>query len=188
VGGFQTLMVGGLPTVDYHKLLAVETAPPPSTMYRKVLPSTPCEIANPTDDYGLLARSRLLEVADTIHYVYDRRHSHDLETIDTTTYNTTNTSWTAVLSIDYGSVISAKLLYVRMGLYTAGALAHGKVECSVNGTAWTTLFFHSTGQTSLVEYIDEARNISFQYLRLSLYTSDAAYRAYGQLRKVVIIK
>jgi hypothetical protein len=172
------------PSILYDKYLCWASEQVPPLMITGYL-TGPRRILNPKPDYGVLVRSNAVETANTIVYYYDVRHSHDLDTQDTTQYSVSGTTPTAVLSYDYGSVLNAKELYLIISFWISGGTGTITVESSADGSTWSQLWSQSTSSTTETIYRPIIRNTSFRYLRFTLVNS-STYTTFARIRKIVI--
>jgi hypothetical protein len=181
------LLQTAIPQIDYNKLIVFTSNAPRISNIARVYPNTPYQILNLLNDMGCLARAIAIELAGTLKYVNDYRHSHDSDTEDTTTYSTTNTTETEVLRIDYRSVINAKELVIKLGYWatTGGYTTYVKVYTSTDGSTWNQIAYFTTTSASEVISIAKLQNVSFRYLRFTLWAS--GYTAYLIVRKIFII-
>lgn len=178
--------------LNYDNLIMYESTAPmyiaPYIRERKVC-SFPYEILNVKPDYGLLARSRAVEIIETLHYVYDVRHSHDFEMEDTTAYSTGNTTETTVLVIDYSNIINAIVLVMKLGLWSNGSTSNVRVYVSNDGATWTLIYYanyQSAGAEGI--FTPAFANITFRYIRFGLWVNTSGYFAGMRVRKIAIVK
>jgi hypothetical protein len=177
-----------IPQIDYSKLIVYTSNAPLISNVAKVYPNAPYQILNLQNDMGCLARAIAIELNGTLRYVNDYRHSHDSDTEDTTQFSTGNTSETQVLVIDYGSVINAKELVIKLGYWTgsSGYTAYVKVYISTDGTTWDQIAYLTTTSTSEVISILKLQNVSFRYLRFTLWIYSVT-TAQLRVRKIFIV-
>jgi hypothetical protein len=177
-----------IPQIDYSKLIVyTSNAPYPSTI-KRVYPNTPFEIVNPLQDIGALARNNAIEVNGALVYVNDYMHSHDSDTEDTTTYSTSSTTETALLTIDYGRVITAKEVVIKLGCWVSTTAGYWRVYVSQDGSTWTLIGSFSLSNVATESYFyARAFNVSFRYIRFTAYVVTSGYNAYMRVRKIFII-
>jgi hypothetical protein len=182
------LLQTAIPQIDYSRLIVFTSNAPLVSNIARVYPNVPYQILNLQDDMGCLARAVAIELSGTLQYVNDYRHSHDSDTEDTTTLSTGNTSETEVLRYDYGSVINAKELVIKLGYWSSSSsyAIYVKVYVSTDGTTWNEIAYFTTTSTSEVISIVKKQNISFRYLRFTLWIS-AYVTAYLRVRKIFIV-
>jgi hypothetical protein len=174
------------PSIDYNKLLVWSSEQTPPLLSAGYVPSRPYSIVNVSADLGILHRSYAIQTAYTIHYVYDLRHSHDLDTQDTTLFSMTGTTDTDLLKIDYGSTLSVNELYLILSHYLGGNVGTAYVKVSTDGTSWTTLGSINVGSTTETYARLLYRNLSFRYLKFSAVNTSSSGTTYLRVRKVVI--
>jgi len=179
-----------VPSVDYASTLFYDSTKLPISNVKMVVLNGLYQIINLSSDVGSLLRNYVVVVNGTIQYVNDVRHSHDVEIEDTTSYVTYNTTYTEVARIDYGSVLTVKEMYTKMGLWaSSGVTAYAKIQYSSDGTTWYDLTPElSTTSTSEQIFSFRRYSLSFRYLRIILYTTSAGYGVYVRWRKIIIIK
>jgi hypothetical protein len=179
-----------IPVLDYNSTLFSDgaTVPGLQSVVKQVYVNVPYQVINTNTDYGSTGRSRAIVVNGTIHYVMDYRHSHDLEMHDFTTFSTTVAGYSAVLTIDYGSIINAKVVAFLISYWNSeGSTTAAKLSISTDNATYTDVwsFTLRTGTETIVG--GAVTNVSFRYLRLSI-GSDGINTTYARLRKIVIIK
>jgi len=172
------------PSVFYDKYLCWASEQPPPLLISGYT-TGPRRILNVRPDYGVLGRPNMVETTNTILYYYDVRHSHDLDTQDTTELPATGTTPTEVLKYDYGAVLSVKELYMILGVWVTSGTGTLTAETSSDGATWTKIWETSNNLTS--ESIQRVvfRNLSFRYLRFTL-TNSGNYTTKARVRKIVI--
>ena len=177
-----------VPSVDYASTLFYDSTKLSISNVKMVVLNGLYQIINLSNDVGSLLRNYVVVVNGTIQYVYDTRHSHDLETDDATTYSTTNTSYTEVARIDYGSVLTVKEIRTKIGLWRDNYYAFAKIQYSSDGTTWYDLAPEvATLNASETIFWFTKYSISFRYLRL-LINNSGGVTTYVRWRKVIIIK
>jgi hypothetical protein len=167
-------------TVDGYKVLASDSTIQYFTIQRIIPKACIIEIDN-YPPYGCLAKANIVEVPGIVHRVNDIRHSPDLDYFDLTNYSTLNSSYTVVLQYDYNSVYTFSQIYIK---YTTSQYCSLKVEYSTDGTTWTTLFTAGANVDSF--YI--GYNITFRYLRFSIYSTGSGQLATLQVKKIILIR
>jgi hypothetical protein len=167
-------------TVNGYKVLASDSPIQYFTIQRIIPKACIIEISD-YPLYGCLARANIVEVPGIVHRVNDIRHCPDLDYFDLAGLSTTNLSYTVVLQYDYNSVYTFNQIYIR---YTTNQYCQLKVEYSTDGTTWTTLFTAGTNADSF--YI--AHNLSFRYLRFSIYSTSSGQTAILQIKKIILIR
>jgi len=172
------------PSISYDKYLCWASEQVPPLLISGYLTGSR-RILNPKPDYGILIRSNAVETANTIVYYHDVRHSHDLDTQDTTPYSVSGTTPTSVLSYDYGSVLNVKELYLIISLWVGGGTGTITVEGSNDGSTWTQLWSQSTSSGTETIHRVIVRNTSFRYLRFVL-VNNGVSPTYTKIRKIVI--
>jgi len=172
------------PSILYNKYLCWDAEETPPLLASGYV-TGPRRILNVMPDYGILARSKALETANTIVYYYDKRHSHDLDTQDLTILEVSRSTPTEVLKYDYGAVLSVKEVYMILSLWVSGETGTLTVEISSDGSTWTKMWETSTTSNSETIYRPLVRNVSFRYLRFMLVNS-IAYTTSVRVKKIVI--
>jgi hypothetical protein len=179
--------IGYIPLIDYAKSLFWNSEQDPLLKASKVIVSSPYSITNISEDYGSLCRPKAAELLNSVVYVNDLRHSHDLDTQDLTIYSMTGTTETTLLTIDYGSVLTVKEIYVIIGVWSgsSGFTATANIYISSDGSTWTKIL--SAATTANTEQISrlQSRNLSFRYLKVTGVNA-SNYSTNVKLRKVVI--
>jgi hypothetical protein len=178
-----------IPVLDYNNTLFSDepTVPGLQSIVKTVYVNVPYKVINTKTDYGSAGRSRAIVVNGTVYYVMDYRHSHDLEMHDLTTFSTKVAGYSAVLIIDYGSVINAKVVAFLISYWNSGgSTTAAKMSISTDNTTYTDIWSFTLQTSTEVLVRGAATNVSFRYLRFSL-GSDGVNTTYGRLRKVVII-
>jgi hypothetical protein len=175
------------PTIDYGKLLVCSYSYVLPSRVRAVYVRTPYYVINSQVDYGVISRDIAVELLDSVVYVADLRHSHDLDTHDTTQFSVTANTTATVLTVDYGSTLNAMEVVVLLGLW-AGAAGYThtiNIDISTDGSTWTNVFSKSiTLGTSEVYLTAKLANLSFRYLRVS--GSAVTTTLYIRVRKIIV--
>jgi len=182
--------VTAIPRIDYSRLL-VASSPIPLAHVRRVNPNYPYEVINPTRDVWGVVNSLAVEVDGTLLYVQDSRHSHNWDHEDLTEFETTSATYVTIVEYDYGSVVSAKEILLRLSLWcvSAGITAYLRVSVSEDGVTYTTIAELSTTSTSEVLYPGvKAYGVSLRYLRFELRSSSEGYRVRAIVRKIAIVR
>jgi hypothetical protein len=144
-------------------------------------------IENVKPDNGDFTKTRHIITPYKIHYVYDTRHSHDLDLIDTTEFGNNQGSPTEVFRIDYGQIINSVYTYIRITLRTPNGTAVCIIQISQDGSNWTQIATASTTSSSEVVFELTANNINFRYIRFLTYnTLGNGYLSYLKVHKIVI--
>jgi hypothetical protein len=175
-----------IPQIDYSKLIVYTSNAPWISNIVKVYPNVPYQILNPQNDIGCLARAIVIELNGTLLYVNDYRHSHDSDTEDTTSYGTSSTSETSLLVIDYGSVVSAKEIALKVSAWASGG-GYFKVYTSQDGATWTLIYSSPSLPSSEAIYYIKAFDAVFRYLKFTAWSLTSGYYAYIRARKIFII-
>jgi hypothetical protein len=131
------------------------------------------------------------ESADLVHVVDDLRHEPYCGLGNATSYTTINNTRTNVFKIDYGSVLSTKLLAVVLGAYTSNASCPYTwyVAISSDDVAYTDVGSGSGSQTSETYSVVLAISRSFRYLKFDLLCGGGGgVNVYLRARKVLIWK
>jgi len=186
---FAALLDAIYPSVFYNNYLAFNTTTPPSQLLVRGYLTGSRRILNARPDPGNLLRPYGVELVNSIVYVNDARHSHDLDTQDNTTYNTTATTDTELLRIDYGRTINAKEIWLLFDIYVSSGTGYYTIDTSVDGISWTVLDSVSTTSTSAVT-ISRVYSYSsprqFRYLRFLGRNSTSGAGTNLRVKKVVI--
>jgi hypothetical protein len=171
---------------DYNKLIVSNNLVSylPANSVHKV---TEFIITNIQNDLGTLDKTYKYKTAQNILYVYDKRHSHDNDLEDTTTFSGSATP--GVLTLDYSNILNVNLLYIRFAFYTGSSTytAQFVIKISNDNTNWTTIGTFTTTSTTAVVINKRYTNISFRYLRFEVSIPGGGTTAYGQVRKVIIL-
>jgi len=176
-----------IPQIDYDKLVVYSFNAPQLSTVKRVIPNTPYEILNRKRDRGVFVRSVAVEVDGVIPYVFDIRHSHDADAEDTTSYSTTSETETDMLTIDYGSVLNAKEIMAKVGLWNTGTIGYFNAYASRDGATWSKIGGASAISTSEVTFYVRVLDISFRYLKFTAWTASSTYSTYMRVRKIIII-
>ena len=181
--------------------IAIETAPQPVKVNRnvyfadrgrlwnmpikRILPSSLAIVENISNVYGSI-RDCIIEPDGAIHEVSDVRHGKDLNTHDTTTYSTTNTTLTEMLRIEYGQLITVRFLGILL-VVDVSSYHESAVDYLNENNVWTRIITITAPATDT--WFIEAANIKFSALRFMLRstTSGTGSRSI-QVCKIVIIK
>jgi DNA-binding transcriptional ArsR family regulator len=180
-----------IPVINYDNLLVFSSTVLPLGWVKTVCPRSPYSIANARTDYGSLARDIAVELHKTLVYVRDLRHSHDLDTHDTTLLSATGPGTIDVLTIDYGSVMGVAELVVYLSAYASatvsGAYFTVGVYVSADGTTWTEACSATIPHTATESYgTVKGVDLSFRYLKVSV-SSTYGQTYYTRVRKIVIM-
>jgi hypothetical protein len=177
-----------IPQIDYSKLIVYTSNVPYLSTIKRVYPNTPFEIVNLLRDLGSLARSNAIEVNGELVYAYDHRHSHDSDVEDLTVYSTSSTTETDILVIDYGRVITAKEVLIKLGCWISTTVGYWNVYVSQDGSTWTLIRSISLSNVTTESYhYARVYNISFRYIRFTAYVAVSGYYANMRVRKIFII-
>ena len=178
-----------IPVLDYNNTLFSDgaTIPGLQSVVKAVYVNVPYKVINTKTDPGSAGRSRAIVVDGTVFYVNDYRHSHDLELHDLTLFNTKVVSYSAVLTIDYGTVINAKAVGFLISYWNSGgSTTASKIAISTDNNTYTDIWSFTTQTSTEIMIGGVGMNLTFRYLRFYL-GSDGVNTTYGRLRKVVII-
>jgi hypothetical protein len=174
--------------LDYNKLIVSNS----TITYLPIISIhklTDFVITNIRNDSGTLDRTYKHKTAENIHYVNDIRHSHDLDTQDTSTITVYAGNANPVpITYDYSNILNVKYLFVRFAFWT-GSSSHAVVftiKISTDGSNWTTIDTFTTTSTSAVAYSRLYSNLTFRYLRFEVQVPTAGANGYAQVNKIVI--
>jgi hypothetical protein len=172
--------------VDHSKAIFFTSYVPVRNAAKVVTPSY--NVINYVDDVGGRVGSVVVVVDGAVYLVRDIRHSRSFINDDETVYSTTSTSQVEVLKIDYGSVINAKEILLKVGLWSSSTSwpANAAVYISVDNVTWTQIASWGTYSTSEVIFTTSTGSYSFRYLSFRIWNPGAATTS-SRLRKVVII-
>jgi len=143
-------------------------------------------IENIKRDNGNFSKTIHIFTPYKIHYVYDNRHSHDLDLEDTTEFSHSNTNATEVLKIDYGQIINSTFTYIRFALGTSNYTGYCTIQISVDNSNWTQI--GSASRTGVYQTFEiTAENINFRYIRFLTNISASGATVGLKVLKIVII-
>jgi hypothetical protein len=153
-----------------------------------IVKATDYEIYNTQYDYGTLDKTYKYALPSNMVYASDIRHSHDYDTQDTTEVSVPTSG--IVLTIDYGTTISAKYVFVYSGARSnnsTGDTLTLYVKISNDGSNWTTVATSQYTVTSTAQILKTVlvADISFRYLQF--YATSPAFSPYWQIRKIIIV-
>jgi hypothetical protein len=172
------------PSVEYERYLCWDTERPPPLMISGYL-SGPRRIIGTKPDPGILYRTYAVETVNKIVYYNDLRHSHDLDTQDTTEYTVSGTTLTEVLRYDYGAVINAKEVYFIVSARVTGGIGTVLIESSEDGSTWQEVWKTTVITGSEVFHKILRYDLTFRYLRMRLVNSGQT-ATIARLRKIII--
>jgi len=149
----------------------------------------PYNVVNLVNDVGGRVGRVVVVVDGYVHLVADVRHSRDFTFDDLTVYSITTTSPTEVLKYDYGSVINAKEMLIKVSLWssTTAYAVNAAVDVSPDDVTYTRVASWSTNSTSEVMFLISTQSYSFRYLSFKLWANGGGVTVGSRLRKVVII-
>jgi hypothetical protein len=138
-------------------------------------------------DYTGSVAQYAIEVYGSVLHVEDVRHGRHWDYDDLTVFSTTLGEPTEVLAIDYGTVVRAKEVLVKVGYWCSAGRVWARLETSEDGVTWSTLTEFTTTSTSEVIETRKILDRTFRYLRALLWNSSAGATSNFRLRKVIII-
>jgi hypothetical protein len=170
-----------------HKNCVFSSSPLTLTYARKVVVNAPYELRDLVRDYTGSVAQYAIEVYGSVLHVEDVRHGRHWDYDDLTVFSNTATEPTEVLTIDYGAVVSAREVLVKVGYWCSAGRVWVRLETSEDGVTWSTLTEFTTTSTSEVIETHKFFDRTFRYLRALLWNSSGAYTNNFRLRKVIII-
>jgi hypothetical protein len=170
-------------TTDYDKLLVS------NTITKLFLPgkfriANQFIIENVRPDDGDFTKTRHIITPYKIHYVYDKRHSHDLDLTDNTKFTIASLTPAEVLKIDYGQTINSTYLYIKIELSASNGIGKCDIEISENDSDWTQIHSVSVSGSQIFELTTS--NKTFRYLRFLLYNPVPYFSASLYVYKIII--
>jgi len=191
MAGFSTItggQVGGLPKISYDNLvISGKQYGFPVGLTKKILYYPAVEIIDNKDDVGVLTDPVIVyEVVRKIWYVKDVRHSHILDSHDTTLYSVTGTTVGYPLIIDYGTVINAKYIFIIFGLWVSAGQGTIYIDISQDNSTYTNVYTATSASTSEAIYAVLIPVTPFRYLRIGLVNSTTG-ATQARIRKVIIL-
>ena len=172
------------PSIEYDRYLCWDTERPPPIMISGYL-TGPRRIIGTKPDPGILYRTYVVETVNKIVYYNDLRHSHDLDTQDTTEYTATGAAFVEAVRYDYGGVINAKEVYFIVSARVTGGVGTVTIESSEDGSMWREVWKTTVITGTEVFHRILRHNLTFRYLRMRLINSTQA-ATIVRLRKILI--